>query len=124
MNRVDRLANTLLLLLAVATWVAVGFVLTSLDPRSDTGIVIAGALLLGAALALTVAPLLWIATFIRNHRIAFRGDWLRVGRRAGLVGLVVFLLVVLRAQGALSEPLAVFVIGMAVLVELTLSVRR
>jgi hypothetical protein len=124
MNRVDRMTNTLLLVLAVAAWLAVGFVLASLDPRTDTGIVVAGALVLGVAVGLTVTPLLWIASFVRNNRIAFRGDWLRAGRRAGLAGLVVFLLIVLRAQGALSEPLAVFVIGMAVLVELTLSVRR
>ena len=124
MNRVDRLTNNLLLLLAVAAWLAVGFVLTTFSPRTDAGVVIVGALLLAAALALTLAPLLWIANFVRNNRIAYRGDWLRAARRAALCGLVVFLLVVLRAQGALSEPLAIFVIGMAVLVELTLTVRR
>lgn len=83
-----------------------------------------GAVLLGAAVALTLAPILWIAGFVRTRHIAFRGDWLRAARRAALCGLVVTLLVVLRAQGALSAPMAIFVIAMPILVEMTLSVRR
>ena len=100
------------------------YVLTTLDPRSDTGIVIGGALLLGGAVAFTVAPVLWIGNFVRQRRIAFRGDWIRAARRAALCGLVVVLLVILRAQGALSPPLAIFVVAMAILVEITLSLRR
>jgi hypothetical protein len=99
-------------------------VLSSIDPRSDSSVVVAGAVLLGAAVALTIAPVLWIAGFARTRRIAYRGDWLRAGRRAALCGLVVTLLVILRAQGALSLPMALFVIAMPVLVEVTLSVRR
>ena len=98
--------------------------LTTFDPRSDTTVVVSGALLLGTAVALTATPLLWTARFVRMNRIAYRGDWLRASRRGALTGLVIVLLVILRAQDALSEPLAVFVIGMAVLVEITLSVRR
>jgi len=41
-----------------------------------------------------------------------------------LVGLVIVLLVVLSAQDLLSLPIAVFVLAMAVLVEVTLSLRR
>jgi hypothetical protein len=67
---------------------------------------------------------LWIANFVRTRRIAYRGDWLRAARRAALVGRVVTQLNVQRAQGALTLPLAAFVIGMPLLVELTLSVRR
>jgi hypothetical protein len=99
-------------------------VLTTFDPRGDSTVVVAGAVLLGTAVALTIAPVLWIARFVRTRRIAYRGDWIRAGRRAALCGLVVALLVILRAQGALSVPMAVFVIAMPVLVELTLSVRR
>lgn len=79
---------------------------------------------MGTAVALTIAPLLWIWRFVRSRHIAFRGDWLRAGRRAALCGLVVVLLVILRSQGALSTPMALFVIGMPILVEVTLSVRR
>ena len=84
----------------------------------------AGAVLIGAAIALTLAPLLWIAGFVRTRHIAFKGDWLRAARRAALCGLVVTLLIVLRAQDALSLPMAIFVIVMPVLVEVSLSVRR
>jgi hypothetical protein len=85
---------------------------------------LAGALLLGGALALTLAPLLWVGGFVRNRGIAYRGDWGRATRRAALVGLVVVLFVLLRAQDALSLPVAVFVVAMALFVELTLSLRR
>jgi hypothetical protein len=105
-------------------WGGVAYVLTSVNPRSDSTAVVAGALLLGAAVALTVAPVLWIAGFARTRSIAYRGDWIRAIRRACLCGLVVTLLVILRAQGALSPPMAIFVIAMPVLVEITLSVRR
>jgi len=99
-------------------------VLTTIDPRTDSSVVVAGALLLGTAVALTVAPVLWIAGFATTRRIAYRGDWIRAARRAALSGLVVFLLVLLRALGALSVPMAAFVIAMPVLVEVTLTVRR
>ena len=49
---------------------------------------------------------------------------MRAARRAALCGLVVTLLVILRAQGALSRRWPLFVIAMPVLVEITLSVRR
>ena len=123
-NRADRVANLALLALAVATWAAVAIFFTTEDPRGNASAVVAGALLLGGAIALTLAPLLWLATFARHKRIAYRGDWSRAVRRAALVGLVVLLLVLLRGQGALSAPLTIFVITMAVLVEVTLSLRR
>jgi hypothetical protein len=110
--------------LAVLAWAAVGWLFTNVDPASDSSVVVAGAVLLGAAVALTVAPVLWIAAFAGTRRIAYRGDWIRAARRAALCGLVVFLLVLLRAQDALTPPMALFVIGMPVLVEITLSVRR
>jgi hypothetical protein len=49
---------------------------------------------------------------------------MRAARRAALFGLVITLLIVLRAQSALTLPMAAFVIGMPLRVELTLSVRR
>jgi hypothetical protein len=99
-------------------------VFTGLDPRQDPYNLLAGALLLGTAVALTLAPVLWLANFVRMRGIAYRGDWGRALRRAALVGLVIVLLVVLSAQDLLSLPIAVFVLAMAVLVEVTLSLRR
>ena len=105
-------------------WVAVAYVFTTFDPRADATALLAGALLLGGAVALTLAPLLWVGAFARNRGIAYRGDWGRATRRAALTGLVVVLFVLLRAQDALSLPVAAFIVTMAVLVELTLSLRR
>ena len=102
----------------------VAFVFTTLDPRGNAAVLVTGALLLGGAVAFTAAPLLWIAGFARMGKIAYRGDWLRAMRRSALAALVIFLFVVLRAQGALGAPLALFIVAMAVLVELILSLRR
>jgi low temperature requirement protein LtrA len=123
LNRADRLANTLLFVVAALAWTAVGYVLTTVDPRDNSTVVVAGAVLLGTAVALTLAPVIWIASFVRR-RIAYRGGWMRAARRAALCGLVVTLLVILRSQGALSVPMAIFVIAMPMLVEMTLSSRR
>jgi len=110
--------------LAALCWASVAVVFTTVDPRGDSTTLVVGALLLGTAVAVTIVPVLWITAFARTRRIAYRGDWIRAARRAVLCGLVVTLLVILRAQGALSLPMALFVIGMPVLVEVTLSVRR
>ena len=122
-NRSDRIANLVLFALAMVAWAAVAYFFSTVDPRGNASAVVLGAVLLGAAIALTLAPLLWLAGFARK-RIAYRGDWTRSIRRAALVGLVALLLVLLRGQGALSPPLTIFVITMAVLVEVTLSLRR
>jgi hypothetical protein len=120
----DRLANVALFASAALAWAAVGYVLLSFDPMGDAGALLAGALLLGAAVALTLVPLLWLAGFARARRIAYRGDWWRAVRRGALVGLVVAIFVVLRGQDLLTTPLALFVLAMAALVEVTLSLRR
>jgi hypothetical protein len=123
-NRNDRLANAGLLAAAAAAWLAFGFVAFNLDPRGDAGVLLAGSLLLGAAVGLTLVPLLWLAQFARAQRIAYRGDWWRAARRGLLVGFVISLFVVLRGQGELTLPLALFIVAMAVLAEITLSLRR
>jgi hypothetical protein len=120
----DRLLNVSLLLAAIGAWLAVAWVLTSTSPRDDARIQAAGALLLGIAVALTLLPLFWLASFARRRRIAYRGDWSRAGRRALLAGGVVTLLVLLRVLGAFSLPLAAFVVAMALFVELIVSARR
>ncbi|HUG49265.1 MAG TPA: hypothetical protein VMP67_12740 [Candidatus Limnocylindria bacterium] len=120
----DRLTGLSLLGAAVAAWLVVAYVLTRLDPVGDPGALLAGALALGSAVALTLTPLFWLSVFARARRIAYWGDWLRAGRRGALVGLLVALFVILRGQDMFSLPLALFIIAMAVLVELTLSLRR
>ena len=92
-------------------------------PDAGATALLAGALLLGAAVALTLAPVLWLFGFVRHNRIAYRGDWWRAFRRAALAGLVVALYVLMRGQGLYSVPLMLFIVAMAVLVELTLSLR-
>jgi hypothetical protein len=124
-NRADRVANLALFALAALAWLAVAATFLTLDPLGNTGVLLAGALLLGGAVALTAAPVLWLGGFVLFGRgIAYRGDWWRAARRALLAGLAVTLLVVLRGQGLLTQPLALFVLGMPALVELTLWLRR
>lgn len=123
MNRGDRVANLALFAFAAAAWAALSFLFLNHFPSEGPPALLAGALLLGGALALTLAPLLWLARFVMSNRIAYRGDWWRAARRAGLAGLVAGLFVLMRGQGAFSIPLALFIVAMAVLVELTLSLR-
>ena len=120
----DRLLNVALLLAALGAWLAAAWLLTSLSPRDDLQLQATGAVLLGSAVALTLLPLFWLASFARRRRIAYRGDWSRAGRRALLAGGVVTVLVLLRILGAFSLPLAAFVVAMALFVELILTARR
>lgn len=124
MNRADRLTNVGLLTVALVAWVAVALIMVTFDPRANASALLAGALTLGAALTGTLTPLLWLVGFALQGRIAYRGDWWRAARRAALVGLIVAIFIVLRGEQALNLPLALFVVAMAVLVELTLSLRR
>ncbi|MGZ6269143.1 MAG: hypothetical protein ACXWMU_01060 [Candidatus Limnocylindrales bacterium] len=120
----DRLANLGLFGVAVVAWALVGIIVTTRDPMVDTGARFVGAAAMGLAMGATTAPLFWLAVFARHRRIAYRGDWLRAGRRAAWVCVVTTLFVVLRVQGALSLPIAVFVAAMVVFAEATLSVER
>jgi amino acid transporter len=125
----DRLANVTLIVSALAAWAAVGLLFTTYSPfdaagHGDAPVQLAGALLLGLAVALTLWPLFWLTAFARRRRIAHRGDWIRAARRGLIAGFVVVLLVVIRAFGAFSLPLAAFVVAMAVFVELSLTIRR
>lgn len=122
-NSGDRLLNLSLFVGAAAAWLALAYVFLNLYPTESAGSLLAGALLLDAAIAATAAPLFWIGSFVRANRIAYRGSWWRAGRRAGLCGLVAALFVLMRGQDVFSLPLAIFIVAMAVLVELTLSMR-
>ncbi len=120
----DRLANIGVFAAAAASWVLVGLLVLTRDPRADPAAGIVGAALMGLATGLTTVPLFWLAAFGRHRRIAYHGDWFRAARRGLWVGLVVGLFVALRLQAILSLPIAVFVVVLVVFAELTLSIER
>ena len=120
----DRLTNLGLFGAALVVWILVGLVVTTQDPIKDPGAGFLGAVLMGLAVGLTMIPLFWLTAFGRHRRIAFQGDWTRAARRGGWVGLIVTVLVVLRLQGALEVPIALFMIALVVVAEATLSAER
>ena len=70
MNRADRLTNLGLFAVALAAWAVVALLFVTFDPRTDAAALLAGALTLGAAVAGTLAPLLWLVGFAGQGRIA------------------------------------------------------
>lgn len=120
----DRTANLACFAAAAVVWVLVGLVVTTRDPLVDPSAGVIGAILIGLAIALTVVPLLWLTVFGRHRQIAYRGDWLRAVRRAAWVGIVAAVLVVLRLQGLLELPIALFMITLVMVAEATLSAER
>jgi hypothetical protein len=120
----DRLVNLAIFATAGIAWVLVGLVVMSRDPRQDPGAGFVGAVLIGVAIGLTTIPLFWLAVFGRHRRLAYRGDWLRAIRRGSWVAVVVALFVVLRLQGALQLPIALFVLTLVAVAEATLSTER
>lgn len=120
----DRLANLGLFAAAAVVWLLVGLVVNTRDPRLDPGAGFLGAALMGLAIGLTAIPLFWLSVFARHRRIAYRGDWLRAVRRGAWVGIVVVLFVVLRLQGLFQLPVALFVIAIVLIAEVTLSSER
>ncbi len=120
----DRIANYLCVMLAVAAWGAVAFLMSTTYPHDSPTTALTGAMAIGCACGTTSVPLFWLAVFARHRRIAFRGDWGRAIRRGGWVGLVVAFLVALRLEDVLSLPIIVFVVTMVVLAEIALSAER
>ena len=120
----DRTANLGFFAAAGVAWVLVGLVVTTRDPVTDPSAGVIGAVLIGLAIALTLVPLLWLTVFGRHHQIAYRGDWVRAIRRAAWVGIVVTVLIVLRVQGLLELPIALFMIALVLVAEATLSADR
>ena len=120
----DRLMNLGFFGAAFVVWVLVGLVVTTQDPLKDPGAGFLGAVLMGLAIGLTTIPLFWLAVFARHRRIAFNGDWTRAIRRGAWVGLVIAVLVVLRLQGVLELPIALFMIALIVVAEATFSAER
>jgi hypothetical protein len=69
--------------------------------------------LAAASAALIVTPFAFLAEIVARRRIVYRGAWLRAARRGLLVGLVLATLAGLRVGGALSVPVAIFVVILA-----------
>ena len=120
----DRSANLGLLAAATIAWFLVLLLFLTRSPAGDVPIQLLGAGLLGFAIGVTAAPLLWLAAFTLSGGIAYRGSWWRAGRRAAWLAVIVTLFVLLRAQGAFSLPVALFIVAMALIVESSLSLRR
>jgi hypothetical protein len=126
-----RLAAAVLILLAIlAVIVLVSFagrvcpVETDAQPCPDAARNRAAVLgLASIAAGLLVTPFAFLAEVVARRRIVYRGAWMRAARRGILVGLVVAALGGLRLGGALSVPIAIFVVILAGVVE-WLAVRR
>jgi len=120
----DRLTNLAAFGAAAIVWLLVALVVTTRDPIEDPAAGVIGAALIGGAIGLTTVPILWLVAFGRHRRIAYQGDWTRAARRGAWIGLVVAVFIVLRLQGALELPIALFIIALALVAEATLSVER
>ena len=73
---------------------------------------------------LTTIPLFWLASFARQRRIAYRGDWARAARRGLWVAALAGGLVLLRLEGLFQPQVALFLVALAAIAEVTLSTRR
>jgi hypothetical protein len=124
MDARDRTANLGFFGAAAVVWVLVGLVVTTRDPLVDRNAGFIGAFLIGLAIALTLIPIIWLTIYGRHRQIAYEGDWLRAIRRGVWVGIVAAVLVVLRLQGLLELPIALFMIALVVVAEATLSAER
>jgi hypothetical protein len=115
-----RVAITLLGLAGLA-WLVVLVVGLTVDPLANPGAGFIGAVALGAATGFTAAPLFWLISFARHRRIAYRGDWLRAARRGAWIGILVAVFVVMRLNGILQPQIALFLIALALVAEVTLT---
>jgi hypothetical protein len=70
---------------------------------------------------MTAAPLFWLVGFARQRRIAYRGDWTRAIRRGAWVGVLVAVFVVMRLNGIFQPQIALFLLALALVAEITLS---
>jgi hypothetical protein len=114
----DRSLTLILVVAALLAWVIVAVVLTTLSPVDDAAVQLLGSLALGTAVALTLWPLLWAA------QRGVPGSLVAAGRRGGLAGLVVAILVILRALDVVALPVVLFLVIGAVLVEVAFSLRH
>jgi hypothetical protein len=120
----DRLGNWFFIAAAVVAWIAVAQIVTTTYPRENDTAGLIGAGIIGLACGLTMVPLFWLVPFARHRRIALLGDWSRAIRRGAWVTAVVALFVAARIESWLSLPLAVFVVVLVLMAEITLSMER
>ncbi|HEX2469500.1 MAG TPA: hypothetical protein VHK05_02830 [Candidatus Limnocylindrales bacterium] len=120
----DRLLNLAVFAAAVVVWVLVALIVSTRDPVAEPLAGFIGAALIGLAVGLTATPIAWLVVFGRHRRIAYRGDWVRAARRGAWLGLIVAIFIVLRLQGALELPIALFILALAAVAEATLSAER
>jgi hypothetical protein len=114
----ERSITLALVVAALLAWLVVAAVFVLVSPVGDAGVQLLGAISLGTAVALTAWPLLW------SMRRSGPGALAAAGRRAGLAGLVVSIVVILRVLDAVSLPVLVFLVVGAILVEVAFSLRR
>jgi hypothetical protein len=107
--------------LAAVAWLVVLLVGLTVDPLANANAGFTGAVALGAATGLTAAPLFWLISYARHRRIAYRGDWVRAGRRGAWIGILVTVFVVMRLNGGFQLPIALFLIALALAAEVTLT---
>jgi hypothetical protein len=120
----DRRVSLILIAAAIVAWLLVAWVFVNLDPRARPASELAGAATIGAAAGLASIPLFWLAAFARQRRIAYRGDWVRSIRRGAWVATLVGCFVLLRLEGLFQPPVALFLVALAAIAEVTLSARR
>ena len=120
MDRNRRIAFTLLGI-AVVSWLVVGSIALGVNPLTDPAMGLVGAAALGFASAVTAAPILWLVGYARQRRIAYRGDWLRAIRRGAWVGVLVAIFVVMRLNDIFQLPIALFLLALALVAEVTLT---
>ena len=73
--------------------------------------------LAATAVGLAVAPFAFLGEVVARRRIVYRGAWGRAARRGVLAGLIVAAFGGLRLAGALSVPVALFVLLLAGVIE-------
>jgi hypothetical protein len=120
----DRLGNWFFIAAAAVAWIVVAQIVTTTYPRDNATSGLVGAGMIGLACGLTTVPLFWLVPFARHRRIALLGDWSRAIRRGAWVAVVITLFVALRIQSVLSLPIAVFVVVLVLIAEITLSMER
>lgn len=69
------------------------------------------------SIALLITPFAFLGEFLARRRIVFRGAWWRAARRAILVAAAVAALAALRLGGALTVPVAIFIVLLAGVLE-------
>jgi ABC-type Fe3+-siderophore transport system permease subunit len=120
MDRNRRIALALLGIAAIG-WLVVAVIAVGVNPLADPGMGLVGALALGFAAAVTAGPIFWLVGYARQRRIAYRGDWQRAIRRGAWVGVLLSIFVVMRLNDIFQVPIALFLIALALVAEVTLT---